>query len=124
VTANSGYRKVISLPFAHNVVWDKKRNILWAAGQNKLYKFKYNFNCTQPDLVPLNTILLPGTKAHDLFPVYGKDSLWFTNPTGTYQIALQTMDISRAETDYQQNIKSVSSGPQGWPTIIQLPTEQ
>ena len=124
VTANSGYRKVISLPFAHNVVWDKKRNILWAAGQNKLYKFKYNFNCTKPDLTPLDTILLPGTQAHDLFPVYGKDSLWFTNPSGTYQIALTTMDISRAETDYQQNIKSVSSGPQGWATIIQKPTEQ
>ena len=115
-------QQIKTVPFAHNVVWDRKRQLLWAAGQNKLYSFRYNFNCSQPDLIPQDTFLLPGTQAHDLFPVYGKDSLWLTNPAGTYVVDLQTMDIARAQTDYQKNIKSVSSGPEGWPTLIQNPT--
>jgi len=28
------YSKKIMLPFAHNVVWDKKRAVLWSAGKN------------------------------------------------------------------------------------------
>jgi hypothetical protein len=120
---STGYKNSVELPFAHNAVWDKKRKVLWATSNNKLYSFKYNSNCKNPGLIPQDTTLLPGTHAHDLFPVYGKDALWLTNPTGTYRINLSNMDISRAKTDFQSNIKSVSSGPAGWPTIIQRPTE-
>ncbi|HEX5555313.1 MAG TPA: DUF6528 family protein [Chitinophagaceae bacterium] len=115
------YKKVFDLPFAHNVVWDKKRQVLWAAGQNHLYEYTYNFNCKKPDLIPKDTFQLPGSEAHDLFPVYGKDSLWFTNPKGVYYIDMKTMDLSLAKFKYTENIKSVSSGPTGWPTIIMKP---
>lgn len=115
------YKKVIPLPFAHNVVWDKKRKVLWAAGQNNLYEFQYNFNCEQPDLIPKDTFQLPGDGAHDLFPVYGQDSLFLTNPEAAYYIDMKTMDVSLAKFKYLKNIKSVSAGPLGWPTIIMIP---
>ena len=76
------YTKKIPLPFAHNVVWDKKRNLLWSAGKNKLYSFKYNFNCEHPDLRVVDSTLLPDTDAHDLFPMFDKDSLWLTTVQG------------------------------------------
>lgn len=118
---DSIYKKIIPLPFAHNVVWDKKRHVLWSAGENNLYEFRYNFNCKQPDLTPIDTFQLPGEEAHDLFPVYGKDSLFFTNPEAPYYIDLKTMNIALAKFEYLKNIKSVSAGPPGWPVIIMIP---
>lgn len=115
------YKKVIPLPFAHNVVWDRKRNVLWAAGENNLYEFQYNFNCEQPALIPKDTFQLPGDEAHDLFPVYSQDSLFLTNPEAAYYIDMKTMNVSLAKFKYLKNIKSVSAGPAGWPTIIMIP---
>jgi len=125
----TGYKKEVDLPFAHNVVWDKKRKLLWSAGRNRLYSFRYNFDCKEPDLIPKDTFMLPGNTAHDLFPLYNKDSLYFTNASGVYYIDLKTanpkehlIQISQVPTKFQENVKSVSSGPKGWPTIIQYPT--
>lgn len=118
------YKKVIPLPFAHNVVWDKKRQVLWSAGDDHLYEFQYNFNCKHPDLILKDSIQLPGSNAHDLFPVYEKDSLWFTNTHGVYYIDMETKKVSLAKFKYIDNIKSVSSGPANWPTIIMKPKVQ
>jgi hypothetical protein len=115
------YQKVISLPFAHNVVWDGRRQLLWSAADNKLYAFTYNFNCRQPDLTLKETFQLPGDDSHDLFPVYGKDSLWLTNPSGVFCVDMHTMKITSVNTSLQANIKSVSSGPPGWPVILMQP---
>lgn len=115
------YKKKIYIPFGHNVVWDKKRQVLWSAGKDHLYQFQYNFNCKKPDLILKDSIQLPGNNAHDLFPVYGKDSLWFTNPGGVYTIDMDTKKVSLVKTEFQKNIKSVSSGPTDWPVLIQSP---
>src|SRR3546814_302276 len=68
--------KQYPLPSGHNVVWDQKRNSLWSAAKNKLNRYVYDFDCENPGLVLKETIPLPGNNAHDLFPVFGKDSLW------------------------------------------------
>lgn len=121
---DSVYSKKIYLPFAHNVVWDKKRNILWSAAKNKLYTLRYNFNCQRPDLTITDSINLPDTDAHDLFPIYGKDSLWLTTVHGVFKIDPATKKIATVTGSYTKNIKDVSSGPKGFPTIIMLPKEQ
>lgn len=122
VTApESIYRKVIFLPFAHNVVWDKQRKVLWSAGNNYLYALQYNFDCRKPDLIKKDSFQLPGNDAHDLFPVYGKDSLWFTNTDKVYTIDLKTKMVIPAIFKYVDNIKSVSSGPDDWPVIAVKP---
>lgn len=118
------YSKKIYLPFAHNVVWDKKRSLLWSAGKNKLYSFRYNFDCEHPDLIIVDSTMLPDTDAHDLFPVYGKDSLWLTTVHGVFKIDPSTKKITTVQGNYTKNIKNVSSGPKGFPVIGMLPKEK
>lgn len=118
------YKKQIPIPFGHNVVWDKKRELLWSAAKDKLYAYEYNFNCLKPGLTLKKTVQLPGNDAHDLFPVYGKDSLWFTNTSNVYYIDLNTFDITSANLVHREDIKSVSSGPEGFPTVLMKPEEK
>jgi len=115
------YSHKIPIPFGHNVVWDHQRKLLWSAGQAELHTFKYNFNKTQPDLIPDTMVALPGKEAHDLFPVYNSDALWLTNTTNVYQVNAATKALTMANTTYQKNIKSVSDGPESLPVIITLP---
>lgn len=118
------YKKKAPIPSGHNVVWDKKRKTLWSAGEDKLYAYEYNFNCTRPGLRLTDSLQLPGSGAHDLFPVYGRDSLWLSNLKGVYYIGLENKSVTRAKVEYHENIKSVSSGPEGFPVIIIKPEEQ
>ncbi|HLR31763.1 MAG TPA: DUF6528 family protein, partial [Fodinibius sp.] len=109
-----GYSTKIPIPFGHNVVWDKTRNLLWSAGEDKLYGYEYNFNCTAPDLSPVDSLQLRGSGAHDLFPVYGKDKFWLTMDNGVYSYDLSEEKAALVDTPYQEQIKSVSSGPDGY----------
>jgi len=115
-------KKVVPIEFGHNVVWDAKNQLLWSAAMNKLKAFKYNFDCNHPDLTLVESIALPGTEAHDLFPVYNENALYLTNTTNVYLFDLATRKLTQANT-LQENIKCVSSGPQGYPTIMLRPKE-
>lgn len=118
------YSRKIPITFGHNVVWDHKNDLLWSAGGNTLYAYAYNFSCKEPDLILKDSLQLPGDDAHDLFPVYGRDALWFTNTTGVYYIDMTDRKVIMADSRYQKHIKSVSSGPEGFPSIIIKPTEK
>jgi hypothetical protein len=118
------YQKNIPIPFGHNVVWDKKRDVLWSAGEDTMYVYEYNFDCMEPDLVLKETIPLPGTGAHDLFPIYGKDKFWLTHDVGIYVFDAETRQTTLANSRYHDKIKSVSSGPEGFPTLIMHPKER
>ncbi|WP_285057861.1 DUF6528 family protein [Pedobacter ginsengisoli] len=126
-TANalhSGYRKTYYLKEGHNVVWDKKRQLLWATSGDTLKAFSYSGNCLKPELTEKEKILLPGPEAHDLFPVFGKDELWFTNVSGFYKFSLKTKTFTKFPANDARNIKSVSSGPAGYPVIAMRPKEK
>lgn len=116
------YKKNIPIDFGHNVVWDQQNQLLWTAAGTELKSFTYTANCTQPDLILKETIHLPGKEAHDLFPVYGENALWFTNTTNVYKINMATKALTKAAV-LQPNIKSVSSGPDGFPVIIIKPKQ-
>ncbi|MCP4521286.1 MAG: T9SS type A sorting domain-containing protein [Cytophagales bacterium] len=63
---------------AHGVVWDAKRQVLWATGSNLLNGFYYNFDKHNPNISGIfqeNTIEPNG---HDLYPVPGEDKLLYT----------------------------------------------
>ncbi|RFS26387.1 WD40 repeat domain-containing protein [Chitinophaga silvatica] len=118
------YKKKIYITFGHNVVWDKQRNRLWSAGLDTLIAFKYNYDCEHPDLIEDAVYPIPGKDSHDLFPVYGSGTqLWFTNENNVYQFDVITKKFVQAEV-IQQDIKSISNGPKGYPTIIVKPKEQ
>ena len=118
---DSLYRKKIYLPFAHNVVWDQKRQLLWSAGRNKLYTYKYNFDCLKPDLILADSTILPDTDAHDLYPVFGKDQLWLTTVHGVFSVNPSTKKVTAVEASSIKDIKNVSSGPAGYATVMMQP---
>lgn len=113
----SGYTKKLTVTDAHNVVWDKKRQVLWTASKNKLYAFTYNFNCAAPDLTLKDSTTLPASGSHDLFPLYGKDSLWLSTSSKIWAIDLSSKAVT-AQTALPR-VKSVSSGPnEKYPAIL------
>lgn len=113
----NGYTKKVSQPDAHNVVWDKKRQLLWSASGNKLYAYQYNFNCAAPGLTLKDSLVLPASGCHDLFPVNGKDSLWLSTSSKVWAINLQSKAVVQQST--LARIKSVSSGPDSnYPAIL------
>lgn len=116
------YTKKIPVAFGHNVVWDATGKRLWTAAMDTMHVFRYNFNCQAPDLSPEAAMAIPGTEAHDLFPVYGKNSLWLTNTTNVYIFDVKTRKASQAPV-VQHDIKSVSSGPAGYPVLLVKPKE-
>lgn len=113
-----------ALPFAHNLVWDKKRSLLWSAGMHEMYAYKYVLENGKPRLQLAFHHPLPGEQGHDLFPVHGKDSLWFTDHHHIYIYDPGTGSLEQVKTRRQKGIKSVSSGPAGYPTIVIFPKEQ
>jgi len=115
------YSKKITIAFGHNVVWDKQRQLLWSAAMSELKAFRYNFNKTQPDLSLDTAIALPGTEAHDLFPVYGEDALWLTNTTHVYQYKPSSHQLEQFNMPYQEHIKSITNGPAALAVIIIKP---
>ncbi|SEW40696.1 DUF6528 family protein [Chitinophaga arvensicola] len=119
---DSVYTKKVPIDFGHNVVWDKEQQLLWSAARNHMHAFRYNFNCETPDLLPDTVFALPGTEAHDLFPVYGENNLWLTNTTHVYKFDVATRQLKEAAV-LQADIKSISSAGAGLPTILIRPKE-
>ncbi|HVV06562.1 MAG TPA: DUF6528 family protein [Puia sp.] len=123
-TAGGGARAGVRLyiDFGHNVVWDRKRQLLWSADRHQLKTFRYNFDCRHPALQPVDSMPLPGNQSHDLFPTLSGDTLWLTNTTHVYKLDLASRRLVQPPVP-QKDVKSISSG-EGYPTIITVPQEQ
>jgi hypothetical protein len=117
------YQKKIFIEFGHNVVWDRKNQLLWSAAREEMKVFKYNFNCNAPDLTEIESIAIPGMEAHDLFPVFGEAKFWLTMKSNVYTFDVASKTAKLAD-GLQSNIKSVSSGPKDFPVIVIQPKEQ
>jgi hypothetical protein len=120
VDAESVQKWQIPIAFGHNVVWDKKRRLLWSAANDHMLSYRYNNSCDAPSLTLQDSIAIPGTDAHDLFPDFDKDRLWLTNTKNVYLFDVAKQKIITTDLP-QKNIKSVSSGPGGYPTITMHP---
>jgi hypothetical protein len=109
----------------HNVVWDHKNKLLYAAGKNKLKAFSYNRNCRNPGLTLKKTYTIPQGNAHELFPVYGSTTeLWLSNSNHVYKFNVATGNFLLVKNTQGGNIssvKSISSGPSGYQTIFAIP---
>ncbi|WP_164111573.1 MULTISPECIES: DUF6528 family protein [Sphingobacterium] len=108
--------------FAHNVVWDYKRNILWSTDDQNLYTFTYENNGGDLSLTKGSKFYtLPDRDPHDMFPVYGKEELYLTTSSKIYIFDINSGKFM--EHPYsKRNIKSISDGPAGFGTIIVEPT--
>jgi hypothetical protein len=121
-TADVAYSSRTYINFGHNVVWDRKRQLLWSADRHQLKTFRYNFDHEHPGLSLIDSMPLPGQQSHDLFPTLNGDTLWLTNTTHVYKLDLATRQLLQAETP-QKDVKSISSAGDR-PTILSIPQEQ
>lgn len=97
---------------------------MWTAGKNKIYSFRYNFDCKHPDIEPLDSIIIPGTDAHDFYPVYGQSLLWLTTADNVFTFNPSTHKMVMLNGAVTMNVKNISSGPPGYSTIMMLPKEK
>jgi phosphoribosyl-AMP cyclohydrolase len=118
---HKGYKKSYFLKSGHNVVWDRKRDLLWASSGDTLKAFQYQADCNKPLLTEKTHVKLPRGGAHDLFPIYGRDALWYTDVKSIYQFIPKEDQVKEYPLPNPKDIKSVSSGPKEFPTIIMQP---
>ena len=120
----------IKLGNAHNVVWDKKREFLYATGTIKdgvtaLFRLQYNGERNNPKLIGQKRIYTfeKESGGHDLFPVYGEENkLWFTAASAVYQFDVSE-EMPICEKIFSlEDIKSISN--KGDEVILLKPTEE
>lgn len=109
---------------AHNVVWDRKRNCLWTATGAQLLKLSYNGNRTAPELTQIRSYdTAPGNSmAHDLAPAYGEDAMYVSTNEHVYKFDCAAERFLDVEIFQQNTVKSISTGPADYATIVMRPT--
>lgn len=121
---DTGFKRELLIEDGHNVVWDMRRNVLWATSNTLLKAFTYDNNCKEPNLKEVESIKIPDYNAHDLFPVYSEDALWMTTANNIYKVSLHNKVFTILNTDLKYDVKSISDGPAGYPTILIKPKEE
>jgi hypothetical protein len=116
-------RKSYPVIDGHNVVWDKRRKVLWAGSGERLHSYTYDANCEDPALSLADSLDLPGN-LHDLFPIYGMDALWVTTDMHVYSFDLSSKKFKSINSKHPDHIKSVSSGPGDFPVVMIHPKEE
>ncbi|MGN0189954.1 MAG: DUF6528 family protein [Candidatus Cryptobacteroides sp.] len=109
--------------FSHNAVWDNDKKVLWATAGDVLNAWAYSNAEDGCTLVIKQTFELPGSAAHELFPVYGLRQLWLTTGSGIYKFDTSNHTFNKLNASANTNIKCVSSGSAEFETIIISPTE-
>lgn len=117
-------RKDFPLHDGHNLVWDSRKNWLFTVSGNQWITYRYNNEKTNPVLTAIDSVSVPDNGAHDLYKMFKKDSLWLSTHAAIFAIYMNNKKIRRVNTRFGENIKSISSGPKGYPTIIIQPKEK
>ena len=129
VTAGKDYpeqtvRKDFYLRDGHNLVWDKNNKRLYTVSWDQLKTYRYNADKNNPSLIAVDAVAMPDSGAHDLYKMYNKDRLWLSTHSGIFKVDVYSKKTKKVNTRFGENIKSVSSGPEGYPTIIIRPKEK
>lgn len=117
---------VYPLPAGHNAVWDRRNKVLWATAYTTLNSYTYTVKDGVPSFTLSESIPLPDgdMDPHDMFPVYGERKLWLTTPGNLYKFSPDDGSFEKVDLPEDlTHLKSISSGPDGYPTIVLRPTE-
>ncbi len=117
-------RKDFYLRDGHNLVWDKKKERLYTVSRDQLKTYRYNADKNNPSLIAVDSVVMPDNGAHDLYRAYNKNALWLSTHSAIFKVNMQDKSAEKVNTRFGENIKSVSSGPAGYPTIIIRPKEK
>lgn len=105
---------------AHGCVWDKKRICLWAAGGSSLVCYDYRDGV----LTVRSRFSVPTSYAHDLAPVYGQDRMILSTGSSLYYFDPESKTFSPVEGAASvKDVKSVSTGPDGFVALCTIPEE-
>lgn len=115
------YSSYIANYSGHNVVWDNYNDVLWATSDNVINIYSYSPKTLSLKLY--KSIELPQSNAHELFPVYGEEKMWLTTSGNIYKFDIYSYECTKVAGRYTRNVKSVSSGPHGFPVLIIYPTK-
>ena len=115
--------KKYELEGGHGLVWDAKRNLLWALGSKEIVAYRYNGDKTNPELIEQARQKLEGAAygGHDLYPAPGYDALMTTGRG----VSVFDPDAMTFTTVWKRpGVKSVSITPDGAAALVQLPNEE
>lgn len=100
-----------SLYSAHGVVWDKKRNSLWALGYDVLREYKIE---TEKKLLLNKEWKIPGISGHDLLMAPNGNKLYITEHTGAWEFDLNNFNFDKIKQfPDAENIKSLNQNKKG-----------
>lgn len=100
-----------SLYSAHGVVWDKKRDILYALGYDVLREYEISNN---NKFIKLNEWTIPGISGHDLSISPDGNKLFITEHTGAWMFDIETGNFSKTDQlPDAENIKSINLSKKG-----------
>jgi len=105
---------VFELPLeaAHGVVWDRKRQVLWALGGASILKLRIDRSGPKPTLVTENKLSLPAREGHDLQLAADCSSLYITNTKAVFKLDPDRLEFSSFEPFRGRGeIKSLSIQP-------------
>lgn len=102
-----------ALPGGHGVVWDESRQRLWALSYVDLRVFTLEaWDTDQPQLVKVETILLPERGGHDLYSVPDSADLFVTTGSRVWLFNRDTKTFRpHPELGDLSNVKSVNQHP-------------
>lgn len=101
-----------NLPDAHDVLWDPKRQVLWALGKNKLVQLRIEGTAAKPIISEVSTKILSVDSGHDVEPKYGDpNKLWITAGRSTLIYDKTTgMDLPYQNISSYKSINNQSDG--------------
>jgi len=102
------------LSHAHGVLWDEKRNCLWALGYTELRKYQLqDWKSDSPKLNCDQIFQLPSQGGHDLLALPDSEKLIITIEKGAFIFDRDTEDFSTYEPLANQvNVKAITFHPE------------
>lgn len=103
----------VELPGAHGVVWDEKRQLLWAMSYYDIRVFKLeNWDSDTPWLRKIKTIPLPEGAGHDCYPLADSPNMIVSTGGHVWLFNRDSLKFSlHPELGHLKNVKSISQHP-------------
>jgi hypothetical protein len=109
----------------HGVLWDPRREVLWAIGTDELVTLRVGGTPASPTLTEADRLALPSQGGHDLAPVYrDHDRLWITTNHGVYQFDKSSRTFTTYRDSARVNlplVKAVGDNPQTGQVLLTRP---
>jgi hypothetical protein len=113
------------LPWAHGVVWDARRNLLWALGEHDVRAYELrDWASAAPSLQRRTVVALPESGGHNLSAVPGTAWLALSTSTRCWLFDRDTLALRpHPALGDRPRVKSIDYGPAGQLVYVQAETD-